>query len=377
MSEIKNETQKPVNEQEIDLVELALKVWSRRKLIFKACGVAVLVGLVVAFSIPREYSTGVLLAPETTSKSGSGSMGALAAMAGINLGSSAGPDALSPMLYPEIVSSTPFITDLFKVEVTDKKGKFKGSLYEYMDEKQRSPWWSGVISAPFKLLGWVMSIGKEKEAEVGKEKKVDVFNLTNKEAAIAGALGQRIGVGVDKKTGVISLSVMMQDPLISAALADTVTRYLQNYVTEYRTNKARQDLAYAEKLYTEAQKDYYMAQQKYAAYSDGNQNVILQSFRTEQTRLQNEMNLAYNVYTQVAQQLQIAKAKVQEITPVYTIVQPASIPLKPLKPNKMMILVGFIFLAGVGSVGWILFGDIFKGLKKKPEPAESSDSPKE
>ena len=76
------------------------------------------------------------------------------------------------------------------------------------------------------------------------------------------------------------------------------------------------------------------AQQKYARFMDGNQNIIMQSFRTEQERLQNEMNLAYGVFTQVSQQLQLAKAKVQEITPVYTVVQPATVPLRPAKPNK-------------------------------------------
>lgn len=62
----------------------------------------------------------------------------------------------------------------------------------------------------------------------------------------------------------------------------------------------------------------------------------------------------------------MSKAKVQEITPVYTVVQPATVSLKPAKPNKIMILIGFIFLAGVGSMGWILFiKDLLKGWKKQ------------
>ena len=172
----------------------------------------------------------------------------------------------------------------------------------------------------------------------------------------------------DKKTGVTTLTVTMQDPLISAALTDTVMHCLQNYITDYRTNKARHDLAFTEKLFNEAQENYYEAQQKYARFMDGNQNIIMQSFRTEQERLQNEMNLAYGVFTQVSQQLQLAKAKVQEITPVYTVVQPATVPLRPAKPNKIMILIGFVFLAGVGSIGWILFvKDLLNGWKKQPE----------
>jgi uncharacterized protein involved in exopolysaccharide biosynthesis len=206
------------------------------------------------------------------------------------------------------------------------------------------------------------------EPEELGDAKINPFCLTPDQAGIADALSHRISVSVDKKTGVTTLSVTMQDPLISAALTDTVMHCLQNYITDYRTNKARHDLAFTEKLFDEAQGNYYEAQQKYAHFMDGNQNIIMQSFRTEQERLQNEVNLAYGVFTQVAQQLQVAKAKVQEITPVYTVVQPATVPLRPAKPNKIMILIGFVFLAGVGSIGWILFvKDLLNGWKKQPE----------
>lgn len=352
-------------EQEIDLIELAQKVWAGRKLVFKACGIAALVGLVVAFSVPREYSTSVTLAPESGGRSGGGSMGALAAMAGINLGSSSGEDALSPDLYPDIVGSTPFLIDLFDVKVKDQKGKIDTTLYTYLKDHQRAPWWSAVMSAPFKALGWTLSLFKDKPEDEG-DGELDPFCLTRDEAAIAGALSKRISISADKKTGVTTLSVMMQDPLISASLTDTVMHCLQNYITDYRTNKARHDLAFTEKLYGEAKASYESAQKKYANFVDANQNIIMLSYRAEQERLQNEMNLAYQVYTQVSQQLQMARAKVQEITPVYTVVQPATVPLRPTKPNKIMILIGFIFLAGVGSVGWILFvKDLLKGWKKQ------------
>ena len=162
-----------------------------------------------------------------------------------------------------------------------------------------------------------------------------------------------------------TITATMQDPFISATITDSIMSRLQNHITAYRTSKARKDLAFAQKLYREAKASYTTAQKKYATFADANQNLILFSYRSEQERLQNEMTLAYNVYSQTAQQLQMAKAKVQEITPVYTVVQPATVPLKPAKPNKMMILIGFIFLGGVGSVGWILFiKDLFKNFKK-------------
>ena len=362
--ELQNTNPHLQEEQEIDLIELAQKVWAERKLVFKVCGIAALVGLVVAFSIPKEYSTTVTLAPESGGKAGSGSMGTLAAIAGINLGSASGEDALSPELYPDIVNSTPFLTELFEVRVKDRKAEIDTTLYVYMDEHQRSPWWSVIVSAPFKVLGWAVSLFKSEEEEV--QGGVDPFRLTLDQSAIATALSQRISVTVDKKTGVTTLSVMMQDPLISASLTDTVMRRLQNYITDYRTNKARHDLAFTETLYQEAKQNYEDTQAKYAAFVDANRSIVKASFRAEQERLQNEAALAYQVYSQVSQQLQRARAKVQEITPVYTVVQPATVPLKPAKPSKLMILVGFVFLAGAACVGWILFAkDFLKSWKQK------------
>lgn len=355
-NKIQNHTSQAAEEQEIDLIELALKVWKGRKLIFKTCGIAAVVGLIVAFSLPKEYSTSVTLAPESTRRS-SNSMGALAAIAGINLSSSGSSDALYPDLYPDIVSSTPFLVNLFDMKVQDQEGKVDTTLYAYLKDYQRVPWWSSVTSLPFKIVGWGLSIFKKEEQpqETEEGNESTLLRLTPEESGIAGALSGRIAVTVDKKTGVTSLTVTMQDPLISASLTDTVMHCLQNYITDYRTNKARQDLAFTEKLYEEAKAGYEEAQQKYARFADANQNIILLSYRAEQERLQNEVNLAFQIYTQVSQQLQMAKAKVQEITPVYTVVQPATVPLRPSKPSKMLVLIGFVFLAGVGSIGWILF----------------------
>jgi uncharacterized protein involved in exopolysaccharide biosynthesis len=369
MNEIENKTlitqpQQP-EEQEIDLMELAQKVWAERKLILKTCGYAFLIGIVVAVSIPKEYTTDVTLAPEATGSKGGGGMGALAAMAGINLGSNnSGGDALSVDFYPEIVSSTPFLTDLFDIRVTDKKGKIETTLYDYLKEHQQSAWWGYIFSSPFKALGWVMSLFKEEEPE--EDGNLNLFMLTKDEAGIVKNLSDRITVSVDKKTGITTLSVIMQDPLISATVTNVVIHNLQNYITDYRTNKVRHDLEFTEKLFKEAKEDYDIAQQEYAKYMDENRNTILQTARIEEERLADKKNLTYNVYKQIAQQLQMAKAKVQEITPVYTVVQPATVSLKPSKPNKMLILVGFLFLGGVGSVGWILFvKELLKTWKEK------------
>lgn len=351
------------SQEEIDLLELALKVWGERKFVLKACGYAVLIGLVIAFSIPREYTANAMIAPELSDNKTTGGLSSLASMAGFNLNATSTADAIYPDLYPDIVTSTPFITGLFNVQVKDLDEEVDTTLYCYLNEHQRVPWWTLITSAPFKALGWVISLFTEEEKE---DAILDPFHLTKEEADIAKELSERITVSVDKKTGVTTLSVTMQDARISACLTDTVVRRLQDYITEYRTTKARQDFQFQEKLFERKKKEYEKAQENYAKFADANKNIILLSYRAEQERLENEMRLAYQVYTSVAQQLQMAEAKVQEITPVYTIIEPATIPIKASKPRKTLMLLGIVFLTGLCCVSWILFGrDFYINLKTK------------
>lgn len=355
-----------VGEDEIDLIELAQKLWKERKFILKACAIGAVVGLIVAFSIPKEYKTEVKLAPENTSTSKVGQLGGLAAMAGINLGSSAsGTDALYPDLYPDIVKSTPFLLELIDIPVETKKGDLKTTFYDYIQEHQKATWWSYITGVPFKALGWGMSLFRDKEEE--STGKLNPFNLTKDQEEFILTTSEKIMVSVDKKTGVISASVMMQDPLVSATIMDIVLTKLQTYITDYRTRKAKHDLAFSEKLFNEAKDNYYKAQKAYARYVDENRNVISASSRTEEERLRNEMSLAYGVYNQMAQQLEMNKVKVQEQTPVYTVIEPARVAIRAAKPSKILVLVGFVFLAWVVSVGWVLVKETLLNLYKTTE----------
>lgn len=364
-------------EQEIDLLELAGKLWTDRKMILKWAIVGIVVGVIIAFSIPKEYTTTIKLAPEAGEKTMSGNLGALAAMAGINTGGSSGKDAVSPQLYPDIVSSLPFAVEMFDVKVTDINGDETKTVSEYLKEDISAPWWSYLTSLPGRIVGGVLSIFRSKDETDGEE-KVDLFRLTPEESGVVAALGSRVDVDVDSKTSIISISVTMQDPMVSAMLADTVAERLKDYVTDYRTNKARADMEYAQKLCDEARDDYYAAQQRYANYSDKNKGIVLQSARTEEERLQNDVSLAFSLYNSTAQQLQVAKAKVQEITPVYTILQPATVPLTPSKPSKALILVGCVFLAVVACSAWILFGrDLTHSFKAAVNKEKQTDDTEE
>ena len=353
------------DEMEIDLMEYARKLWAARKLLFKVAGIAVIVGLVIALTTPKQYTASVTLAPES-SKAGGGGLSGIASMLGVgglSMGSDA--DALNIQLYPNIVSSTPFILDLMDTPVkTIDKEQPDTTLVGYLKEYTSSSLMSTVMSLPFKAIGGIMSLFKSEEEKVGKE-VINPFHLTQEQAGTVAGLKGMIIANVDKKTGVTTVSVTMQDPLVAAIMTDTVVVKLQEHITKYRVSKAEDDCKYWEELYQQRQDEYYKAQEKYAKYSDANNNVILQSVRIEQERLQNDMNLALQVYSNVAAQLQMAKAKVQEAKPVFAVVEPASVPLQSSGTSRSMTVIGTIFLFVAAAAAWVLFGvDLWKKVKE-------------
>ena len=368
MTENKNYTNVPQqqeeDEMEIDLMEYARKLWAARKLLLKVAGLAIIVGIVIALTTPKQYTVSVTLAPES-SKSGGGGLSGIASMLGVgglNMGSDV--DALNVTLYPDIVSSTPFILDLMDTPVsTIDEEQPDTTLVGYLKEYTSSSLMGTVMSLPFKAIGGIMSLFKSEE-----EVKTDIinpFHLTQEQSQTVNGVKKMIVANVDKKTGVTTVSVTMQDPMVAAILTDTVIVKLKEHITKYRISKAEEDCKYWEELNKIRQDDYYMKQKKYAEYVDANKNVVLQSVRIEQERLQNEMNLAYQVYSNVATQLQMAKAKVQEAKPVFAVVEPASVPLQPSGTSRKMILLGVVFLAVAAAAAWVLFGqDLWKNLKE-------------
>ena len=348
-------------EDEIDIMEYVRKFIKEWKLALKWCGVAAVIGVIVALSAISSYTVTTKMLPESSRSSG-GQLSSLASLAGINIGSmSADADAISPDLYPEIVSSIPFLTKLFymPVEAEYKGEKIKCNYYEYLVNCNKTPWYLYVISLPGRALGAVFSIFQpEEEREPKGFKKletVDNSKLSIIQEAVIESIRKNITVSVDKKTSVILLSVTDQDSNIAMQLSETIVTELREYITSYRTEKARTDLKYYEKLYDEAQADYFEAQQRYAKYSDMNQGMIRQSVMVEQERLQNEMDLKYQLYNSCAQQVQMAKAQVQRETPVCTILTPPTTPLKDNESGAKTLAV-FIFLGLFLSVVWILWG---------------------
>ena len=344
---MEEQKQKIININAVEVVRLLLA--DKRKVAIYS-SVAGVIGVLLAFGTPKVYKSTVMLAPEESGGGFSGSISSLAAMVGMNMKIGQTGDALYPEIYPDLMQSTQFIVGLFPVKVTTQKTNESYTYQDYIQKHQKL----AILEYPKSWIGNIVEKLKG-DTQPGPGHVVDPFRLTKKEDDVAKSIKSKIDCSVDKKTNVITIVVEDQDPLIAATMADSVQQHLQLAITDYRTKKARVDLEYMNQLFDEASQQYRKARQKYASFGDANSKVVLQSVQSQLDDLENEMQLKYNIYTQVVEQLQLAKAKVQERTPAFTIVQNATVPIKhSSRPKIVTLILGMMlgFLVRFCMIGW-------------------------
>lgn len=338
------------------------------------------IGIITALNQKKMYQVDVILAPEvqssTRTSSSLRSIAGLLGMGSLTTGST--PDAINITLFPEVCSSTPFLTGLFDV-----------SLTPYVAPKDAK---EGVTATPTTLFDHLLGNDQEKSwfAQLKEniftkdttlledDSVINIAQLTSNQNAALKALSALIVADVDQKTGITNISVKMDDQAMATQLADTVCARLQKTVDEYRTQKERENLKYYTKLAEEAQEKYIEAQAAYAKSMDFDRSVSLLSISAEKERLQQEAQIAGQVYTQMVQQREMTRAKVQEMKPVFAVVEPATFPIYPVNSRKKTVII-FGFLGFVFAVAWYLFGKDFyensmKLIKEKIAEAKNNNS---
>ena len=350
--------------KEIDVVKIISTVWSAKRTMIKFCVMFFIIGVVVALNHQREYTTTVVLAPESTDASGAMSkLGSVGSLLGFKMSSAIGNDAIYPQIYPDIFASSDFIVSLFDVPVSELDSTTTKTYYNHLAFDGIIPFWS------YPRI-WISKLFEKKEPWAGST--VNPFRLTKKQSGMVETIKSNISCIIDKKTDVISISVTDIDPLVSATMADTVMTRLQNYITDYRTSKARRDLDYITEMYNQCEADYKESQTRYAEAADAYHDVIRVVVSSKIDELENDMQLKYQMFTEAAQQLQLAKQQVQEKTPAFTVIQNATIPIKPSSTPKLFIVALFLLIGVLFDALWVCYikdwWQTFRRNKKKSEP---------
>lgn len=360
MEQLQNQNNMPVEEQEIDLVELIQKMWINRWLIIKVTGVFVVLGVLVALFSAKVYTASCDIVPDT-GKSGNSKMSSLAALAGVNLGEGADVTALSPLVYQNIMNGTSFRKELMQTKIDFEEVDKPVSFFDYYtSEEYNKP---GVfdyikkytIGLPFVILNAIRGEQPEPDySAIGNNEGPTVESLSKEEYNALMILEQCVSLTLDNKNGYVTITTNMPEAVASAQLAQATVVLLQKYITEFKIAKVQSNLDFIQSRYNEAKKNFEDIQIRRAAFRDANTNTNKYSARVEAEKLDAEYTLAMNLYSELAAQLEQAKIEVKKDTPMLTVVRPVTIPYKKSKPSRAKILLAFTFLGVVAGAGLVL-----------------------
>ncbi|MCR5433493.1 MAG: chain-length determining protein [Bacteroidaceae bacterium] len=333
------------NKDVIDLKAVFQTLWQQRRTFYRVLPVVFVLSCIWIFPQPRYYTSSVKLAPEFSGEmmDAAGGLSSLASSFGFNLGGMGTSDAIYPLLYPELFESPQFVSGLFKVQVRTKDGSLQTDYYTYLRKHQKK----NPLTRPFnQFRNWVKSFFQEKVTGVGHD-GLDPFWMNRVDYGLYLKVGKQITCNIDKKTDVTTITVKDQDPLVSATMADSVRVHLQDFITDYRTSKARLDAAHYRHLADSARLEYEAASKIYSDYVDRHKEVSMQSYISRRDELEADMGLKLNAYTAMMTQLQAMDAKVQEKTPAFTVLKSATVPPKPAGPKRMLFILGMLILSTI------------------------------
>ncbi|GAB3987135.1 chain-length determining protein [Spirosoma daeguense] len=305
--------------------------------------VGMFLGGIYAFTKPNLYKATVTLMPEIQNRGAGGlsGIGSLAGMAGLNIDNLGTQDAVRPDLYPNVIKSIPFALDLLKQKVYSKNFKAQMTLQEFLT---KTAGWSFAS-----LLGNIFA-GKGDDSEVAPNKTVGTLELTKEQDVLVKSVLASIDPAYDKKTSMLTLTAIETDPIVAANVSRLAMDYLTNYVTAYRTEKSRRQVSFLQQRVDEAKNRYQAAEYAISNYRDRNRSLFLETAKITEQRLQADYLLEQTVYNELSKQLEQAKIKVQEETPVFKILEPPTIPLRKSSPSRTLIVLIGGFLGAIVSV---------------------------
>lgn len=345
---------KILQEDEIDLVELVKVIWLRKWFIAKVSGIFLILGLIIAFTSPKEYEASCTLIPEAMESGGklSGSLGGLASLAGVDLGGlSEGSATINPGLYRSVAQSTPFLVELMSQKFYFEDVQEEITIFNYYSEHYKTSLLSKLVSIPGRLIG---ILKPSQESMSLSNQNQNLISLSIDQQNVINDLRERILVTMDWDLNIVSIEVEMQDARVAARMTEFTRKYITKYVTDYSISKSQEQLKFTELQYSQRKKEFEEAQLRLATIKDRNVNINSARARSEEERLQSEYNLAFNIYNQIAQQRESIKLQVNENTPVFTVLEPVKIPVEKSKPRKGLIVMILVFVGIIMSTMYVL-----------------------
>ncbi|MVM29571.1 lipopolysaccharide biosynthesis protein [Spirosoma sp. HMF4905] len=338
------------DEIEIRLSDIVQFLKDSRRSSFLWAFILLIIGIIYAVSKPNQYSAQVTVLPEFQSRDGGfGGLSSLAGLAGIDIGGVGGSsvDAIRPDMYPDVLQNVPFALHILQQPVYSQLSGKETTLQTFFEEQNQQSWLGKLIGSNDKE--------NDKDAQILDPKNNSkALKITKEQEILINLVHQSVSASFDKKTGIITVTAVLSDPVVAATVARLSLEYLTNYMTSYRTEKARNQVRFLTRQVEEAKIRYQKAEYTISNYRDQNRSVYLNTAKIEEQRLQGDFLLTQTVFNDLSKQLEQAKIKVSEEAPVFKILEPARIPLKKSAPKRSLIIVEFTIVGLI--IGICIYG---------------------
>lgn len=343
----------------IDLVALLKQIYQGRRLIILSAFVAAILGVIVALATPNTYTSGATFIPQTGGdvKAPSGLSG-LASLAGINLSSMGGGSEIPPTLYPQIVSSVPYRMELMNSPVSKDSDQ---TLRDYLNKNYLESS-SGIGILKKYTIGLPEAILKALQGSSEVADNVDIFQISEEDKKLFELLSDKLTLALNEKEGFVTLGFSDKDKFVAAQVAERAKELLQERIIAFKNQSARELLEFTTKQYQENKASYETLQDSIAIFKDQNLNISSSLYQNRLDRLERELNIASSVVEQLASQVEQAKLQVNKDTPVFTIIEPVTVPFERSAPKRSLIVIIWTFLGLVLSTGFVLIKDPAKEI---------------
>jgi len=346
------------NAYKIDLVLLTKKIILNSKKIVLTISFFTLIGVLSAFLIPEKYQSSTKFILKTGINS-SRINNNIASLAGINLDASNNSTEIPSSLYPTILKSVPF-----KKKLLENTLLYKGnltSLHTFFLKKMNL---SVEAPPPYPTINDLSSPPADKE-ELSVPFAEKIMQISPSDRVIFNILDKVLSIQIDNEGAMMELIVELEEAEVAAFITQTALNLLQEDIIKFRIENGKETLKESQSLYKDRRMELEQLQDELALFMDQNQNINSSLISNKVMRLQSAVNISNAVCNQLAQEVEKAKIDIIRQTPIFTIIDPVTIPKVRSSPNRKMIVLIFFMIGFFLSLFIVVMKESFWEFKSQ------------
>lgn len=293
------------SENEIELAELLSAIWQGKKLIILFCFVFASISIVYAAFLPNIYKAEALLAPvEQESKGGlsalAGQFGGLASLAGVSLGAGAGVDKTQMAI--EVMRSRQFTNTFI-------------NKHKILPDLMASKSWDRASNS----ITYDESLYLENTGEWVRKIQLPYTSVPSKQEAYK-KFREAVSINIDKETGMVTVSASHISPFVA-------NNWVNLLIKEINEAMKQRDVV------------------------EANKSRKFLTNQIQETKIADIRAILYKLIEDQTKTIMFANVRDEY---VFKTIDPAIIPEESFKPNRILIVIMSIMIAGMLSILYVL-----------------------